>query len=196
MAKIISIRRGDFVCHERTIENWWGNPIGTEKRAGRVTGNPRDPYTGRYCKADKWCAVVTMKTTMGEEMQVEVSELRKIKRLEDFTRDDLARLRREVVLNSLYYTDYQNSFGIDCHSVSMFFDCYLDDIADMAREDGYLWGYAEPGSTYYQEGYHTWREFLEKYDTLDNLENWWGCYESFDWVKYEGESEEEYAMAA
>ena len=81
------------MCHERTIENWWGCPIGTEKRAGRVTSNPRDPYTGRYCKADQWCAVVTMKTSMGEEMQVEVSSLTKIKRLEDFTRDDLARLR-------------------------------------------------------------------------------------------------------
>ena len=184
------------MCHERTIENWWGCPIGTEKRAGRVTSSPRDPYTGRYCKADKWCAVVTMKTSMGEEMQVEVSSLTKIKRLEDFTRDDLARLRREVVLNSLYYSDYRNSFGIDSHSVSLFFDSYLDDIADMAREDGYLWDYAERGSAYYQEGYHTWSEFLEQYDTLDNLENWWGCYESFDWVKYEGEREEEYAMAA
>jgi len=189
MAKIIPIRRGDFVCYEETIENWWGNPIGVKKQAGTVESNPRDPYTGRFCKADKWCAVVRLQPKQGEAYDVEMRYLTKIKRLEDFTREDLARLRREVVLNSDYYHDYRNTFGIDCHSVSLFFDSYLDDITDMAREDGYLWDYAERGSTYYQEGYHTWAEFLNKYDTIDNLYEWWCCYEDFDWVIYEGEKE-------
>lgn len=189
MAKEVSIRRGDFVCYEETIENWWGNPIGVKKQAGTVASNPRDPYTGRWCKADEWCAVVRLQPNGGEAYDVEVRYLRCIKRLEDFTREDLARLRREVVLNSLYEHDYDNSFGISSHSASLFFDSYLDDIIDLAHEDGYLWDYAEPGSKYYKEGYHTWSEFLERYDTLDNLENWWGCYESFDWVVYEGEEE-------
>lgn len=189
MAKIIPIRRGDFVCHEQTIENWWGNPIGVKKQAGIVVSNPRDPYTGRFCKADEWCAVVRLQPKQGEVYDVEMRYLTKIKRLEDFTREDLAQLRSEVVLNSLYESDYQNSFGISQHSASLFFDSYLDDICDRAREDGYLWDYAEPGSTYYQEGYHTWAEFLKKYDTIDNLESWWYCYEDFSWVVYEGEEE-------
>lgn len=180
MAKIIPIRRGDFVCYE----NGW------HKQAGTVESNPRDPYTGRFCKADEWCAVVRLQPKQGEVYDVEMRYLTKIKRLEDFTREDLARLRSEVVLNSDYYHDYRNTFGIDCHSVSLFFDSYLEDIIDRASEDGYLWDYAEPGSTYYQEGYHTWSEFLEKYDTIDNLESWWYCYEDFDWVVYEGEEKE------
>lgn len=189
MAKIIPIRRGDFVCYEETIENWWGNPIGVKKQAGTVASNPRDPYTGRFCKADKWCAVVKLQPKQGEAYDVEMRYLTRIKRLEDFTREDLARLRSEVVLNSLYESDYRNSFGISQHSASLFFDSYLDDIIDRAREDGYLWDYAEPGSTYYQEGYHTWAEFLNKYDTIDNLYEWWCCYEDFSWVLYEGEEE-------
>ncbi len=189
MAKIISIRRGDFVCYEETIENCWGNPIGTRKEAGTVVDNPRDPYTGRYCSGDEYCAVVKLKPKNGEAYEVELRHLKRIKRFEHFTREDLAKLRSEVVINSDYFTDYQNSFGIDCHSVSLFFDSYLSNISDMAREDGYLWDYAEPGSEYYKEGCHTWSEFLEKYDTIDNLECWWGCYDSFDWVRYEGEQE-------
>lgn len=117
-----------------------------------------------------------------------------MKRLEDFTRTDLEQFRGEVVLNSLYYSDFNNSFGIDRHSASLFFDSYLSFISELSAEDGYLWDYANPGDRYYQEGFHTWDEFLAKYDTIDNLENWWGCYESFDWVVYE--EEEEYAMAA
>lgn len=189
MAKIIPIRRGDFVCYEETFENRWGSPIRVEKHAGIVVGNPRDPYTGRFCKADEWCAVVRLQPKQGEAYDVEMRYLRRIKRLEDFTREDLARLRREVTLNSLYESDYQNSFGISQQSASLFFDSYLEDISDRAREDGYLWDYAKPGSTYYKEGYHTWSEFLEKYDTIDNLCEWWGCYEDFDWVVYEGEEE-------
>ena len=194
MAKIIPIKRGDFVCHEETRCNIWGNPIGVTKAAGRVTGNPRDPYTGRYCKADEWCAVVRFKPTNGEAYDVEMRYLTKIKRLEDFTRDDLAKFRKEIVLNSLYTSDYRNSFGISEESASLFFDSYLDDISDRAAEDGYKWDFPGPGSTYYQEGYHTWSEFLEKYDTIDNLESWWGCYEDFSWVVYEGE--ERYREAA
>ena len=140
--------------------------------------------------------MVRLQPKTGEAYDVEMRYLTKIKRLEDFTREDLARLRSEVVLNSLYESDYQNSFGISQHSASLFFDSYLSFISEMAEEDGYKWGYAEPGSTYYQEGYHTWSVFLERYDTTDNLCEWWGCYESFDWVMYEGEYEKEQRMAA
>ena len=183
MAKIIPIRRGALVRTE------WDT-------VATVVSNPRDPYTGRYCKADEWQAEVTLRDRWGDTWEERVKSLRPAKRLGDFTPDDLAQLRKEVVLNSLYYTDYRNSFGIDCHSASLFFDSYLSFISEMAEEDGYKWDYAEPGSTYYQEGYHTWSEFLERYDTTDNLCEWWGCYESFDWVMYEGEYEKEQRMAA
>ena len=46
MAKEVSIRRGDFVCYEETIENWWGNPIGVKKMAGTVAASRVTPIRG------------------------------------------------------------------------------------------------------------------------------------------------------
>jgi len=112
-----------------------------------------------------------------------------MKRLEDFTREDLEKFRKDVCLNSMFYSDFRNSFGIDYHSASLFFDSYFDFICELSAEDGFKWDYAEPGSTYYKEGNHTFKEFLEKYDTTDNLESWHGCYEDFSWVEYEEEFE-------
>lgn len=194
MAKIIPIRRGDFVCHEELFENCWGHPIGETKRAGIVIGNPRDPYTGRFCKADEWGAVVRMQPAKGEAYDVELRYLTRIKRLEDFTMEDLEQLRKEVVLNSLYTADYHNSFGISDGSACIFFDSYMDFICELAEEDGYKWDYERLGSAYHHEDYHTYDEFLQKYDTTENLYDWWGCYEDFSWVVYEGE--EELRMAA
>ena len=37
-------------------------------------------------------------------------------------KDQLWNLRRQIVLGSLYYSDYVNSYGIDCHPVCDFFD--------------------------------------------------------------------------
>ena len=68
-----------------------------------------------------------------------------MKRLEDFTRDDLAKFRKEICLNSMYYSDYENSFGIDKHSASLFFDSYLSFISELSAEDGFKWDYANPG---------------------------------------------------
>lgn len=182
MTTIIPIRRGDFVCYEKMFENCWGYPIGETKRAGIVVGNPRDPYTGRFCKSDEWGAVVRMQTADGEVYDAEMRHLTHIKRLEDFTREDLAQLREEVVLNSIYTADYRNSFGISDHSAYTFFDSYMEFICELAEEDGYEWDY------------RTFDEFLKAYDTTDNLYNWWSCYDGFDWVVYEGE--EEYRQAA
>lgn len=109
-----------------------------------------------------------------------------MKRLEEFTRDDLAKFRKDIVLNSMFFSDYKNSFGIEEHSASLFFDSYLDFICEIADEDGFEWDYAEPGTSYYR-GLHTWKEFLDKYDNIDNLEAWHGCYDDFSWVKYEEE---------
>lgn len=121
-----------------------------------------------------------------------------MKRLEDFTRADLAKFRKDVCLNGMFYSDFRNSFGIDEHSASLFFDSYFDFICELAAEDGFKWDYSTRESKNYplKEGYHTFPEFLEKYDTTDNLEDWHGCYEDFSWVEYEAEEEDEMLCAA
>ena len=51
------------------------------------------------------------------------------------TQAQLWELRREIVLNSLYYSDYENSFGLDRRIVSAFFDGFLDFIEEEMKED-------------------------------------------------------------
>lgn len=97
------------------------------------------------------------------------------KRFEDLTREDLAKLRDEIVLNSLFIADYENSFGFSPKSVNCFFDSYVSFLDELAEENGDI----------IEDTF----EFFDKYDTLDNLESWYNCYEEFDWVEYEEQEE-------
>ena len=56
------------------------------------------------------------------------------KRFEDFNKQDLEQLRKEIVLNSLYISDYNNSFNIDPHSVCDFFDGFISYMEELASE--------------------------------------------------------------
>ena len=112
-----------------------------------------------------------------------------MKRFENFTKEDLQSLRNEIVLNSLFVSDYNNSFGISAKSVCDFFDSYMEFLSELAFEDNFKIG--DPS-----KGMHTYDEFFEKYDTIDNLMEWYGCYEDFSWVEYEDEDEDEMQDAA
>ena len=91
------------------------------------------------------------------------------KRFEDFNKQDLEQLRKEIVLNSLYISDYNNSFNIDPHSVCDFFDGYISYMEELASE-------INPNITY--------EEMFEKCDNTETLFEWYLCYEDFSWVKY------------
>jgi hypothetical protein len=106
-----------------------------------------------------------------------------MKRFENFTKEDLQSLRNEIVLNSLFVSDYNNSFGISANSVCDFFDSYMEFLSELAFEDNFKIG--DPS-----KGMHTYSEFFEKYDTIENLLEWYGCYESFDWVEYDEDEDE------
>lgn len=81
------------------------------------------------------------------------------KDFEFWTKEKLWQLRQEICLNSLYYSDYTNSFGIDTHKVCDFFDGFLDYCQDDLIE-----------STGKQ--YPTIEEIFEM-DTADNLWDYW-----------------------
>ncbi len=56
-----------------------------------------------------------------------------------FKEEYLWELRQEIVLGSLYYADYRNSFGIDEHKVCDFFTSFWDSFCEeLAKEDN-LW---------------------------------------------------------
>jgi hypothetical protein len=103
------------------------------------------------------------------------------KKFEDFTREDLKKLRSEIRLNSLFYHDYENSFEINRKSVALFFDSYID----------FLWEEAE--EKYGSEGIKDMdiSIMFKEFDNIDNLESWYGCYEGFDWVEYDYNDDED-----
>ena len=93
-----------------------------------------------------------------------------MKKFEKFTKRDLKKLRGEIVLNSCFTSDYENSFGISADSVAAFFDGYYDYLWELAMED------------YGNDINHG--KVIEKYDTIDNLVGWFNCHDDFSWVKY------------
>ena len=99
------------------------------------------------------------------------------KRFEKFTKNDLAKLRKEIVLNSVYTSDYNNSFGISADSLCSFFDGYVSYLEELAEEDNFK--------------YDDMFALFNKYDTIDNLYSWYCCFDDFSWVEYEKKKKDE-----
>lgn len=76
----------------------------------------------------------------------------------ELTIEELIELKEEISLCSIYYLDYENSFGIDTHEVCDFFDGYCDYLEELMLEDGY------DDNDFY--------DLLDRYDTIENLECW------------------------
>lgn len=51
-----------------------------------------------------------------------------------WTKDELVELRNQIVLNSIYYSDYSNDFGVDEHKVFDFFDGFIDGLYQEGKE--------------------------------------------------------------
>lgn len=81
------------------------------------------------------------------------------------TQEALWHLRKEIPLCSLFYTDYRNSFGIDCHPVCDFMDGYADYLDELMRES--IPDYDDANFF----------DLLSLYDTPENLWDWYQCFE-------------------
>ena len=101
-----------------------------------------------------------------------------MKNFEDFNKTDLQQLRSQICLNSIYYADYRNSFGINEQSVCEFFDGYYS----------YIWEIAEEEHPNLSE--NEIENIIGQYDNIDTLESWYYCFEDFSWVEYEEDDEE------
>lgn len=78
---------------------------------------------------------------------------------------ELLDLRQQIVLNSLFVSDYENEFGIDPNDVCTFFYGFVEFLEDKMREDG-----IDPQK---QNSYTE----LDKYDTYENLMEYWNSFE-------------------
>lgn len=85
-----------------------------------------------------------------------------MKELYELTKDELWQLREEIMLNSHYLADYENSFGIDEQEVCNFFEGYYDYIQERAKV-----AYDEDEIT---------PQIMDGYDNADCLEAWFNCY--------------------
>ena len=55
--------------------------------------------------------------------------------IKDLGPRQLWKLRQEVIVNSVFISDYDNSFGIDPDEVCDFFASWLEDIEDQLKEE-------------------------------------------------------------
>ena len=79
----------------------------------------------------------------------------------EWTEELIWKLRNEIVLNSCYVADYENSFKISANIVCAFFDGYISYLETELDESG-------------KE--YTWEDVL-KMDTSENLWNWFNCFD-------------------
>ena len=87
------------------------------------------------------------------------------KNFENLTIDELWKLRNEIVLYSIYFADYINSFGFDEKDVCYFFDGYIDYLDELQSE----------GDTTIP---------AIDYDSKENLWSWFNCYDDLSWVRH------------
>lgn len=82
------------------------------------------------------------------------------------SKKQLEKLRKEIVLNSLYLSDYENSFDIPKEDVCIFFDGFVEELHYiMVDELGEEKVKELNSDEYYKE--------LFKLDTIDNLCNYY-----------------------
>ena len=82
------------------------------------------------------------------------------------SKTQLKQLRKEIVLNSLFISDYENSFNIDANDVCIFFEGYFEDLCYILKD--------EIGEEEYNKlsSDNFYKKVFEK-DNIDNLCNYY-----------------------
>ena len=78
-------------------------------------------------------------------------------------KEQLRKLRQEIVLNSLFLNDYENSLGIDKDKVYYFFDTFVDDIYEQYVEE-------------HEGEYFTIQDVFAELDNTERLWEFYNCY--------------------
>ena len=76
----------------------------------------------------------------------------------------LLELRQDIILDSVFVSDYENRFNIDPKQVCDFFDGYGDYLQVLMNEDG-------------KDGDNNYFALRSQYDNDTNLLAWYGCFE-------------------
>lgn len=85
-----------------------------------------------------------------------------------YAKNKLWNIRKDIILNSLYYSDYENRYGYNTHMICDFFDGYLEYLEQEMIYD-------IPNFTDKQ-----FFDYLNQYDTKENLWNWYCMIENIE----------------
>lgn len=85
--------------------------------------------------------------------------------IKDLGPRQLWKLRKQICINSLFYVDYENDYGIDPKEVCDFFNGWLDFLVEDMKEDH---------SDYCDDKY--W-DYFDEYDTYRHLNEYASCVE-------------------
>lgn len=99
-------------------------------------------------------------------------------KFEEFSKKDLQVLRSQICLNSIFYADYRNTFGLSEKSMCDFFDSYYTYIWELAKEEN-------PNMSEQEI-----EKIIGKYDNIETLWDYFSYLEDFSWVEYNEEDEE------
>lgn len=94
-----------------------------------------------------------------------------------WTKEKLWQLRQEIVLNSLYLHDYENTFGISEKNCCAFFDGYMSYLSELESEQRDLTKKEKE-----QQAKHPDIEEIFALDNDDNLWDWFYCFENCPFV--------------
>ncbi len=93
-----------------------------------------------------------------------------IKPFEKLTKDELWEIRQGIILNSMFYHDYQNEYGIKNETLYSFFESYFSYICELADE------------LYENSNIEI---VIKEFDNKENLYSWYCNYDNFDWIEYD-----------
>lgn len=86
--------------------------------------------------------------------------------ISDLSNEEMLQLRKQIVLNSLYFDDYENTLGVDVREAHDWFDGYMNDVYQRAIDDGVT--DEEFGKDFFG--------MIDRYDTdeflIDRFEDW------------------------
>jgi len=81
-------------------------------------------------------------------------------KMSNLGKTQLKRLRKDIKLNSLFISDYENRYGIDPHEVCDFFDGYMSYLSELEKEK-------------YGKELDKIEDFFKEFDTFENLWEWY-----------------------
>ena len=86
----------------------------------------------------------------------------------NYAKSKLWNIRKDIILNSIYFDDYKNRYGYDTRMICNFFDGFLEYIEELMIENKQN---IHPSYFY---------DLLPLYDNKETLWNWYCCYDEID----------------